>query len=103
MDAQNLRERREILGLSQKKLAELAGISEVMVGRYENHQSKPTVKTITKLETALKGLTLEKAGERWIRHSFRLRPNGEAIFELPPDLTNGEAERLASFIRSLPL
>lgn len=37
-----------------------------------------------------------------IRHEYRLRPNFSAQIELPADLTVKEAERLASFIRTLP-
>lgn len=37
-----------------------------------------------------------------IRHQYRLRPTFAAQIDLPADLTEKEAERLASFIRTLP-
>lgn len=37
-----------------------------------------------------------------VRHQYRLRPTFAAQIELPADLTEKEAERLASFIRTLP-
>ena len=38
-----------------------------------------------------------------ITHSFHLRPDYELKLELPIDLTPKEAERLASFVKSLPM
>lgn len=38
-----------------------------------------------------------------IRHKFLIRRGFEAEFELPVDISEHEAERLASFIRNLPL
>ncbi len=38
-----------------------------------------------------------------MQHSFRLRPGLQISIELPGDLTEREAERLARFVQSLPL
>ena len=47
--------------------------------------------------------TLEEYGEEeLLRHSFLLRPDLEVVFELPDNLTSGEARRLADFIKALP-
>lgn len=37
-----------------------------------------------------------------LKHIFHLRPEVQVAFELPLDLSSGEAERLADFIRTLP-
>jgi hypothetical protein len=38
-----------------------------------------------------------------VSHSYNLRLHSPVTFELPEDLTKGEAERLATFIRTLPI
>lgn len=38
-----------------------------------------------------------------LRHSFHLRPGLQITMELPDDLTDREAERLAQFVQSLPV
>lgn len=52
----------------------------------------------------LENETAEKAyGElEMIEHTFVLRPDLPISFELPDDLTEGEAVRLATFMRALP-
>lgn len=40
---------------------------------------------------------------RPLAHKYILRPSFAVVFDLPIDLTTKEAERLASFIRTLPL
>jgi len=37
-----------------------------------------------------------------LTHTFQLRPDYQVRIELPPDITNKEAARLAEFIRALP-
>jgi hypothetical protein len=44
----------------------------------------------------------EEAGGGWIAHCFVLRPGVEVRLDLPSDLTNAEADRLAEFVRALP-
>lgn len=39
----------------------------------------------------------------YLTHAFNLRPAVEVAIELPVDLTEREAERLAGFVRSLPM
>ena len=38
-----------------------------------------------------------------VEHRYRLRADLEIKFELPPDLSQREAERLADFVKTLPL
>ena len=47
--------------------------------------------------------TSEKESADKISHVFNLRPDLQATFELPLDLTEKEAERLATFLKSLPM
>ena len=44
----------------------------------------------------------EETHEELIRHNFRLRPEFWMTLELPTDLTEKEAIRIAEFVRSLP-
>lgn len=47
---------------------------------------------------------LSRAGERRsLKHTYNLRPDCQIDFVLPADLTAREADRLAGFIKSLPL
>jgi len=52
--SQNIKKRRDFLGLSQEKLAENAGISTNMVKDIEGCRSWVSDKTLIKLSTALK-------------------------------------------------
>jgi len=38
-----------------------------------------------------------------LNHTYHLRPDRQIVLELPIDLTSREAERLAAFIRTLPM
>src|SRR5690349_6249108 len=93
-------------GLTQAELAKRAGCSEVMISRYENQRAQPSARIMDRLKSALGFLASEdsKGGGalRSIRHSFHLRPGVSVSFALPEDLTPGEADRLASFLKSLP-
>lgn len=44
----------------------------------------------------------EEEAEATFKHTFRLRPDSAITFELPKNLSAGEAERLAQYIRTLP-
>jgi len=45
----------------------------------------------------------EETGRELLAHTFHLRTDLQVTFELPPDLTPNEADRLASFIKTLPI
>jgi hypothetical protein len=45
----------------------------------------------------------EESASTLLAHSFYLRVDMPVTIELPVDLTKGEAERLASFVRTLPI
>ena len=44
----------------------------------------------------------EEDGANALRHSFRLRPDVTVTFELPANVTAGEAQRLADFLKTVP-
>ncbi|MDE5582437.1 MAG: helix-turn-helix domain-containing protein [Ruminococcus sp.] len=50
---ENVRMYRERAGLSQKKLAELIGVSQQTIDRYEDGSRMPNIKDGVKLATAL--------------------------------------------------
>ncbi len=45
----------------------------------------------------------EEVGTDFLTHKFNLRPDLKVVFNLPLDLTEKEAQRLAGFITSLPM
>ncbi len=106
-----LKRLRETRSMTQKDLAKRAGISVVMVSRYETATAKPSPRTTSKLRTVL---GVDGGGSHptpsaqnlephdGIRHIFHLRAGETVSLDLPPDLTQGEADRLAGFVKSLP-
>jgi hypothetical protein len=44
-----------------------------------------------------------EVSEAMLTHSFHLRPETKVEFSLPIDLTKDEAERLAGFLKTLPI
>jgi len=59
-------------------------------------------KTIAELIRELKELTDQPSQSEATLHRFHLRPDFEVAVQLPNDLTEREAKRLAKFIKSLP-
>jgi ribosome-binding protein aMBF1 (putative translation factor) len=58
-----IRERRS-LGLGQVQLAELAGVRQETVSRLESGRHSPTVRTVEKIDKALKGYARSKGKRR---------------------------------------
>lgn len=54
---ENIRNLRQRKNLKQKELAELAGVSRVMLGKYERGQASPSTETLQKLAEIL-GVTI---------------------------------------------
>ena len=46
---ENLRELRENSGISQKKLAEIVGVSQQAINKYENHNTEPDIETLKRM------------------------------------------------------
>ncbi len=57
---------------------------------------------LTEIEEADRLEEEEGGPARMTRHSFQLRPEAAIALELPSDLTQLEAKRLAEFIKTLP-
>lgn len=51
--AENLRERRRVLGLSLEQLSRLSGVSRGMLGKIERQQSSPTLDVLGRISPAL--------------------------------------------------
>ena len=49
-----IREQRRVLGISQERLAELAGLDRTYVGGIERGERNPSLKNIAKLAAALR-------------------------------------------------
>ncbi len=94
-----------------KKLGEL-GFGQFVVGRrgassrFERKVSLPSLGRAAAGHDSVIAIAEDSddAGDEpiTIHHEYRLRPTFTAQIELPADLTVKEAERLASFIRTLP-
>ena len=96
------------------KALEALGVGTFIVGRH-SHKSRFvwTVRN-TDLARAAIGETTDipdppesdapesESDEFALEHSYNLREDFAVDFELPVDLTEGEAKRLSSFIKSLP-
>jgi hypothetical protein len=57
---------------------------------------------ITEIEEAIGVDEEEASASRTTRHTFQLRPESAVTLDLPSDLTQHEAQRLAEFIKTLP-
>lgn len=53
MRAKEIEQRREAIGLTKKRLAELAGLDETTVGLVLNGKTNPLTSTVEKIEAAL--------------------------------------------------
>ena len=52
--ARNIRKQRELLGVSQEKIALTAGLNRAYIGYIERGERKPSVETLEKIAKALK-------------------------------------------------
>lgn len=52
--AKNIRKQRELLGVSQEKIALIAGLNRAYIGYIERGERKPSVETLEKIAKALK-------------------------------------------------
>lgn len=60
------------------------------------------LRSIKALEIKEASTSSQEVMEKFLNYSFPLRPNVVLSLNLPVDLTNTEAERLAGFIKTLP-
>jgi predicted transcriptional regulator len=52
----DLKERRELVGITQRELAKRSGMSQAMVARMENNDANPTINTLKKIVNTLNGV-----------------------------------------------
>jgi hypothetical protein len=77
--------------------------SNPSVSEIVNDSEKPAEeRSIPELIGELKKLSDRLPEPEPTKHRFHLRPDFEVKLELPDDLTEREAHRLATFLRSLP-
>lgn len=62
--ARDIIQERRALGLSQERLAELAGLRQETLSRLESGKHSPTVRTVEKIDVALKQYALAARGKR---------------------------------------
>src|SRR5438105_4607618 len=62
--AREIIQERRTLGLSQERLAKLAGLRQETLSRLESGKHSPTVRTVEKIERALKRLAQAEANAR---------------------------------------
>ena len=62
--ARDIIQERRALGLSQERLAELAGLRQETLSRLESGKHSPTVRTVEKIEAALKHYARAEANAR---------------------------------------
>ncbi len=69
---------------------QMVGVGQAAAGETEQ------IEEVTEADLA------EEESRASLRHTYRLRPDVAISLDLPKDLTPGEAERLAQYIRTLP-
>lgn len=102
-----IRERR---GMSYASLGEKFGFSGTFVHNLLNKSFNVNTRHIARLMAAVDLLEnsdadvpAPAADTGMLVHSFHLRPGLQVTIELPADLSEREAERLARFVQSLPV
>lgn len=101
---------KEKSGMSYAALGSKLGISGTFLHNLINKSTNVGTQHIERIATAIDllenpGLAVEAASSEagMLQHSFHLRPGFQVTIELPEDLTEREADRLARFIQSLPV
>lgn len=101
---------KERSGMSYKALGEKLGISGTFLHNLMNKDANIGTQHVERVVVAIDGLEnpdqTRDASENdagMLQHSFHLRAGLQIAIELPEDLTEREADRLARFIQSLPV
>lgn len=97
-------------GVSYSALGDKLGISGTFLHNLMNKDANIGTQHVERIVNAIDLLeNPERAAEApanptgALRHSFHLRPDCQITIELPDNLTEREADRLARFIQSLPV
>ncbi|MEA3044783.1 MAG: hypothetical protein QOH47_2621 [Sphingomonadales bacterium] len=101
---------KELRGLSYAKLAAPSGLSGAFFHHLINNKGNVSTQHVLKIVKALEALEAGDMAETapsntggLVSHSFHLRPNLQVALQLPGDLTDKEADRLAKFVLALPM
>ena len=97
--AGRVKEKREVLGLSQSRLAEKAGMQPAMVWQYESGRHHPKCEQIIRLATAL-GVTCDYLirGKVNSQHDFMADTAAQKIAEGFANLTAGQQRHLQMIV-----
>ncbi|MFP4147130.1 MAG: helix-turn-helix transcriptional regulator [Halorhodospira sp.] len=87
--AARLRAARAVLGMSQKALAEEAGVALVSVNLIERQESSPRLETVEAIEAVFRAHGIQMETDRDGQQTLRLSP--ELIQELAERRARGEA------------
>lgn len=97
-------------GMAYAALGKKLGVSGTFLHNLINKNANIGTQHIQRIATAIDLLENPDAaaeahadGARALQHSFHLRPGLQITIELPNDLTEREADRLARFVQSLPV
>lgn len=89
-----LKSLRKERGLSQQQLAQLLGISQQSINKYENHNIEPDIFMLSQMADLF-----DTTVDYLIGRSDERTPNGRGI---PPELTMREAELLEGYRKLQP-
>lgn len=101
---------KERSGMSYAALGSKLGISGTFLHNLMNKDANIGTQHVERIVVAIDGLEnpdqIRQPAENdtgMLQHSFHLRAGVQVSIELPEDLTEREADRLARFIQSLPV
>jgi transcriptional regulator with XRE-family HTH domain len=94
-----IRELREKLGLSNRELASLAGLSQPVMHRLENNERSADIETLEKVCEALNITLLQFFNEDI--DPVVITPELKQLLDTAKDLTPQQLESLVTFIRSI--
>jgi hypothetical protein len=97
-------------GMAYAALGSKLGISGTLLHNLMNKNTNVGTQHIARMAAAINALenpdqviAIPANEDATLHHSFHLRPGLQVTIDLPADLTDREADRLARFIQSLPV
>jgi transcriptional regulator with XRE-family HTH domain len=101
--AKHIKERRRILGISQEKLAERAGLSTNFLARIELGEKTPSLKTLAQLaktlEVHVSELLEEDTSEAWLDEAQNLAKALESLSEPDVEYALGQFRNTIDYLK----
>jgi hypothetical protein len=101
---------KNLKGLSYAALAAPSSLSGAFFHNLMNKKGNVSTQHIAKIVKAIEQLEAGEAADAnangagaMVTHAFHLRPDLQVILQLPNDLNDKEADRLAKFISAIPI